>query len=65
MAERLEMAEILSACYGIYQRIARKLDVSPSMVSRVVSGARKSAEIEAALREELKKLKKQLDSYLD
>lgn len=36
---------------GLYVRIARKLSVDPSYVSRVARGARRSSEVENALRE--------------
>jgi hypothetical protein len=54
---------IISDFTGVYQRIARKLNVSPSMVSKVASGSRRSLDIEAALRDELKGLKKRLAHY--
>ena len=49
---------------GLYARVARKLNVSASYVSRVASGSRTSTEIEAALRDELKALKDKLEKYL-
>lgn len=55
--------EIISAFTGVYERIARRLNVSPSMVSRVASGSRKSVDVEAALFAELKDLKKKLAHY--
>lgn len=58
-----ELRAVVNAATGIYARVARKLKVSPSMVSKVASGTRVSAEIEMALREDLKHLKKELDSY--
>lgn len=58
------VAEIISDFRGVYARVARKLNVSASQVSRVASGDRSSSEIEAALREELKTLKDRLDRYL-
>jgi predicted transcriptional regulator len=57
-------ADIISKFRGVYARVARKLDVSASMVSRVADGHRTSPEIAAALRQELKELKKKLDSYV-
>jgi DNA-binding LacI/PurR family transcriptional regulator len=45
-----------------YARVARKLRVSPSMVSRVADGHRITPEIQAALREELEAIKQKLDS---
>ncbi|MGH9684544.1 MAG: hypothetical protein ACRD4S_13150 [Candidatus Acidiferrales bacterium] len=41
---------------GMYNRIARKLRVDPSYVSRVARGERKSEEVQAALDREIKKL---------
>lgn len=57
-------ADIISEFRGVYARVARRLKVSASMVSRVADGHRTSPEIEAALREELKTLKDRLDKYL-
>ncbi len=65
MAEGIKPAEIVSACSGIYARVARTLKVSPSMVSKVANGTRFSPKIEAAVRDELKQLKKKLDSLYD
>jgi transcriptional regulator with XRE-family HTH domain len=45
---------------GLYVRIARKLDVDPSYVSRVARGARRSSEIESALRQALAEIDQQL-----
>jgi len=53
---------VFSYLKGVFARVARKLDVSPSMVSRVASGHRFSPKIQAALSEELKLLKQKLDS---
>jgi transcriptional regulator with XRE-family HTH domain len=57
-------SDIISDFRGVYARIARKLGVSASMVSRVADGSRASTEIDAALHEELKVLKVKLDKYL-
>ena len=43
---------------GLYGRVARKLDVDPSYVSRVARGERRSKVIEEALSAELRKLEK-------
>ena len=43
---------------GLYSRVARKLGVDRSYVSRVARGERKSKEIEAALAQELKKIER-------
>jgi hypothetical protein len=59
----LRAADIISDFRGVYARVARKLKVSASMVSRVADGNRASTEIEAALHEELKTLKDKLDKY--
>jgi hypothetical protein len=55
--------KIISAFAGVYARIATKLKVSPSFVSKVASGSRKSSQIEGALRNELRILKKDLATY--
>src|ERR1700731_3919914 len=55
--------KIISAFAGVYPRIASKLKVSPSFVSKVASGSRKSSQIEGALRGQLRILKKDLTSY--
>jgi hypothetical protein len=55
-------ANVFSYLNGVFARVARKLDVSPSMVSRVANGHRFSPKIQAALRDELKLLKQKLDS---
>jgi predicted transcriptional regulator len=57
-------SDIISDFRGVYARIARKLGVSASMVSRVADGSRSSTEIDAALHEELIALKDRLDKYL-
>jgi hypothetical protein len=54
---------IISAFAGVYARVASKLKVSPSFVSKVASGSRKSSQIEEALRNELRILKKDLVTY--
>jgi transcriptional regulator with XRE-family HTH domain len=59
-----KVADMISDFRGLYARVAHKLDVSPSLVSRVASGGRRSPEIETALREELKTFKDKLDKYL-
>jgi transcriptional regulator with XRE-family HTH domain len=43
---------------GLYSRVARKLGVDRSYVSRVARGERKSPEIEAALQAELRRIEK-------
>lgn len=59
-----KVAEIIADFKGLYAKVARKLRISPSMVSRVAGGHRISPEIEAALREELKMLRERLDKHL-
>jgi hypothetical protein len=54
--------KIIAAFAGVYARIASKLKVSPSFVSKVASGSRKSSQIDA-LRDELRILKKDLATY--
>ena len=54
---------IVSGFAGVYARIASKLKVSPSFVSKVASGSRKSSHIEEALRDELRILKNDLATY--
>ena len=52
----------LHALYrGLYVRIARKLDVDPSYVSRVARGDRRSSEIENALRQAQEEINHQLE----
>ena len=53
---------IASSFKGLYARVARKLNVSKSMVSRVANGHRFSPKIKKALLEELKAVKQKLDS---
>jgi hypothetical protein len=53
---------VVSSFKGLFARVARTLDVSPSMVSRVASGHRSSPKIQAALLEELKVVRQKLDS---
>jgi hypothetical protein len=38
--------KIISAFAGVYARIAKKLEVSPTFVSKVASGSRKSSQVE-------------------
>ena len=45
---------------GLYVRIARKLNVDPSYVSRVARGDRRSSEIEGALHQALEEIDRQL-----
>jgi transcriptional regulator with XRE-family HTH domain len=50
---RLQLA---SRTRGLYRRVADRLGVDPSYVSRVARGERKSAKIEASLNREVSKL---------
>jgi hypothetical protein len=43
---------------GIYSRVARQLGIDRSYVSRVASGQRRSAKVEAALLKEIKRIEK-------
>ena len=43
---------------GLYSRVARKLGVDRSYVSRVARGQRRSQEIEAALKSELRRIER-------
>ncbi len=43
---------------GLYSRVARKLGVDRSYVSRVARGERRSQQIEAALNSELKRIER-------
>lgn len=49
---------------GIALRVAAKVDVDPSLVSRVISGERNSPEVMAALWEELKLIRDALDKAI-
>ncbi len=43
---------------GLYSRVARRLGVDRSYVSRVARGERRSKKVEAALRAELQRIEK-------
>jgi len=49
---------LASVLRGLYGRVARRLDVDPSYVSRVARGERQSAKIEAALEREMRQVLK-------
>jgi hypothetical protein len=55
----------LAAFRGLYNRVATKLNVDPSYVSRVARGERRSAAVLAALEEEIAKIREQLNNQLD
>jgi hypothetical protein len=47
---------LASLVRGLYGRVARKLDIDPSYVSRVARGERQSEVIKAALEREMKRI---------
>jgi hypothetical protein len=51
-------ASIQAIC-GLYSRVARKLGVDRSFVSRVAKGERRSEEVEAALVQEFERVQNQ------
>src|SRR5208282_4517306 len=51
----------LSIFRGLYQRVAGKLGVDPSYVSRVARGERRSAAVVAALQEEMDVIRQHLN----
>jgi DhnA family fructose-bisphosphate aldolase class Ia len=53
---------VVSSFKGIYARVARKLKVSPSMVSRVANKLRSSPKIKKALLAEVDAIKQKLDA---
>jgi transcriptional regulator with XRE-family HTH domain len=50
---------------GIYNRVAKRLGVDPSYVSRVARGERKSAAVEKALAEEVRVIRDHLNNHED
>jgi transcriptional regulator with XRE-family HTH domain len=48
---------------GIYNRVAKRLGVDPSYVSRVARGERKSAVVEKALAEEVSLIRDHLNNH--
>jgi hypothetical protein len=54
---------IISEFTGVYQRVAQRMKVSPSMVSKVATGSRRSLGIEIALGDELRLLKQKLANF--
>jgi transcriptional regulator with XRE-family HTH domain len=48
---------------GIYNRVAKRLGVDPSYVSRVARGERKSAAVEKALAEEVRVIRDHLNNH--
>jgi len=57
---KTEMRSPQTLYRGLYVRIARKLGVDPSYVSRVARGARRSEEVESALGQALEEINQQL-----
>ena len=47
--------------FGLYSRIAKRLDIDPSYVSRVARGKRRSPKIESALKKELARIQRIID----
>jgi len=54
----------LSIFRGLYQRVAAKLGVDPSYVSRVARGERRSAAVSAALQAEMELIREHLNREL-
>ena len=48
---------------GIYNRVAKRMGVDPSYVSRVARGERKSAVVEKALAEEVRVIRDHLNNH--
>jgi transcriptional regulator with XRE-family HTH domain len=48
---------------GIYNRVAKRLGVDPSYVSRVARGERKSAVVEKALADEVRVIRDHLNNH--
>lgn len=48
---------------GVYNRVAKRLGVDPSYVSRVARGERKSATVEKALAEEVRVIREHLNNH--
>lgn len=55
----LEALRVYGELRGLQRRVARRLGVSASHVSRVIAGERRSARVEAAVAEELRALRRQ------
>jgi len=49
--QRLKRKDFQALPYGIQSEIARNLEVSPSLVSRVLRGQAKSAKVQRAIEE--------------
>jgi transcriptional regulator with XRE-family HTH domain len=63
--ENINMTSIpsVSLFRGIYNRVAKRLGVDPSYVSRVARGERKSAVVETALAEEVRVIRDHLNQH--
>jgi hypothetical protein len=48
---------------GVYNRVAKRLGVDPSFVSRVARGERKSATVEKALVDEVRAIREHLNDH--
>lgn len=48
---------------GVYNRVAKRLGVDPSYVSRVARGERKSAVVEKALADEVRVIREHLNNH--
>jgi hypothetical protein len=59
IAKLQKMKHYIESLCGIYSRIARRLGVDRTYVSRVAKGERRSPEIEAALVQEFDRSQKQ------
>jgi transcriptional regulator with XRE-family HTH domain len=62
VASARDDVNVVSSFKGMYARVARKLNVSPSMVSRVANGLRSSPKIKKALLAEVDAIKQKLDA---
>jgi len=61
---RDNLADILADFTGLHGRVARKSNVSRSMVSKVAAGHRTSPDIERALLQEFRMLNERLGDWL-
>jgi transcriptional regulator with XRE-family HTH domain len=59
----MNSAPSVSLFRGIYNRVAKRLGVDPSYVSRVARGERKSAVVEKALAEEVRVIRDHLNNH--
>ena len=60
---RTAPTNLASLIRGLYGRVARRLKVDPSYVSRVARGERQSDQIEEALERELRRIMSMVRSY--